>query len=435
MLITIRAPDARAARALQSKLEAGAIAAVAQIGALGTRMMPEDGAIVLLDGAVANRGWMIDACKEYEASGRRPLALAVAGSNAVAPIFVDAAFDGWIDCDAPHALLQRQCAALLRAAEARAELSLRTKTAASIGLKAPAIEALGAVRLLYIGAPDPFYLELESLSADSGATLDAAFSSFMGFDRLHEARFDAVILKSEPDPATALALCGALRRNARLHHTPTLMVIKPGDEMTKAAAIERGASVTLAQGGDSTAALSWLNESIRAFRRHAGAEIGLNALRLAAGGAGGLFDHGFFAAHLQTLTESATLSGRALSLVALRVALAPGARDVTETLWRRELEQVSALTGRLIRTHDSAALLDDDIIAIAIPGAREAEARATAERVAAVAECTAFAAGQNDAGPVVLGQSVVELAPGESATGLLYRAISAFDDRRLRTGA
>lgn len=435
MLITIRAPEARAARALQAKLDAAGIAAVAQIGALGLRTPLDDGAIVLLDGADAHRAWMIDTCEAYAANGRRPLALAAAGSCERAPPVVNAPFDGWIDCDAPRALLQRQCAALLRAAEARLELSQRSATAKALGLKAPAIEPLGPVRLLYIGAPDPFYLELESLTAISGAALDSAFSSFMGFDRLHDERFDAVILKSEPDPATALALCGALRRNARLHHTPTLMVVKPGDAATTAAAIERGASVTLAQGSDSAAALAWLNEAIRAFRRHAGAEIGLNALRLAAGGAGGLFDGAFFNAHLETLCQSAATSGRSLALVTLRVSLAPGARDVSETMWRRELEQVSALAGRLIRTHDSAALLDDDIIAIAIPGARAADARSTAERVAAVAECTAFAASQNDAGPLVLGQSVVELAPGESAPGLLSRALDAFDDRRLRIGS
>jgi two-component system cell cycle response regulator PopA len=425
MRIAIRSPDARAARALQARLALGGVEAMVRLAESSARTPLDSADIVLLDGAPGRRDWLMHTIASFPAP--RASALAVAGATHTPPDLIDAPIDGWIDCDAPAPLLQRQCAALVRAVEARMELALRKQTASHLKVRAPETEPLGGLRLLYIGAPDPLYLELEELAAVSGAGMDCAFSSFTGFDRLHEVRYDAVIVKAEPDAATALALCGALRRNARLHHTPTLMLVKPGDAATLASAYERGACAVLAQGEDAAAAFGWLNEAVRAFRRHAGAEIGLNALRLASGGAEGLFDPEFFRTHLDTLTGAAVQTNRPLSLAALRVTLALGAREPDSVKWARELTQVAALTGRLIRTHDSAALLEGGVIMIAAPGAFAADAAITADRVASVAECTAFAASQQVLGPIILARSIVELAPGESGDGLMRRALSAFE--------
>ena len=68
-----------------------------------------------------------------------------------------------------------------------------------------------------------------------------------------------------------------------------------------------------------------------------------------------------------------------------------------------------------------------DLIAIALPAARLKNARRTAERIASVAECTAFASGEGGAGPLVFEQSVVELQPGESGPALLARALRAIE--------
>jgi hypothetical protein len=50
-----------------------------------------------------------------------------------------------------------------------------------------------------------------------------------------------------------------------------------------------------------------------------------------------------------------------------------------------------------------------------------------AERIAAVASCTAFASGEGGVGPLVFEQSAVELQPGESGAGALARALHALD--------
>jgi two-component system cell cycle response regulator PopA len=295
-----------------------------------------------------------------------------------------------------------------------------------------ATEMSSAWRMLYIGEPHSFFLALERTLAACGGRLEAAFSSFMGFDFLHEDRFDAVALNASADAATALALCGALRRNARLHHLPTIMLADDNAQEITASAIERGASMVLGRDADREHALAWIFEKIRRGRREAHVEAGLGAALQESAGPSSLFTPVFFEAHMERLAAQAHASGAALSMAALQVQLAPGARPATASSWRRGLYQVAQIAGRLIRAEDTAALLDGDLIVIALPGAGAGEARATAERVASVTECTAFAAGEADAGPIVLEQMVAELAAGESGAGLLARTRAAFDRSDVR---
>jgi two-component system, cell cycle response regulator PopA len=80
-----------------------------------------------------------------------------------------------------------------------------------------------------------------------------------------------------------------------------------------------------------------------------------------------------------------------------------------------------------MRDADSGASLSGDLIAIAMPASDLRAARRTAERIASVADCTAFAAGDGGAGPIVFEQSAVELQPGESGAGMLARALRAIE--------
>ena len=96
-------------------------------------------------------------------------------------------------------------------------------------------------------------------------------------------------------------------------------------------------------------------------------------------------------------------------------------------MWKRGFGEIATLTGRLIRDADTGVVLGRDLIVVALPATDLKGARRSAERVASVAECTAFAAGEGGAGPLVFEQSVVELQPGESGAGLLTRATGVFE--------
>lgn len=425
MRISVRSHDARRARDLQEALGVAGIDSVALVGPVHERTRLQDD-IALIDAAPTALAWACDEARRIAHSASRPIAI-VAASRAEDPPVEDAsAFDAWIQIDAPEGVLEQELTSIQRRAAARTELLRRIETARALGVATPAPEPNTPWRALYIGDPSPFFLAQERALAALDGRLEAAFSSFMGFDFLHDARFDAVTLNATRDAATALALCGALRRNARLHHLPTAVIVNRDDDATVIGAVDRGATLIVHPDEAPEPKLRWLFDKVRRGRRHAHVEAGLAALKRSCAGRAGLFDPGFFTEHLTRLSEAAHLSGRPLTLVALRACLAPGARLANDVDWRRSIDQIAELAGRLVRAHDGAALVLEDVIAIALPESSVAEGRRTAERVSGVVECTAFASGEGGVGPIVLEHSVVELNAGESGRGLLARALDPF---------
>jgi PleD family two-component response regulator len=272
------------------------------------------------------------------------------------------------------------------------------------------------------------FLSLERALASRGGLVAAAFSSYAGFDHLHDELFDAVVLNAAQDAATAIRLCAAMRRNAALYHLPTLVAVAPGDSATGAAAIERGASAVVEAHAPCGAGLVWLLEAVRRERRRRCAEHDMRALRDSMGDPRtGLFRRAPYDVHLARLAADHHTSGRPFSLAALRALPAHGARAPGEEAWRRGFTEVASLAGRLIRDADSGAVIGADVIAVAMPATRLAGAHRAAERIAAVAEGTTFASAGGDAGPLVFEQSCVELQAGESGAGLLARALRAIE--------
>lgn len=415
MRIMVRASDARRARGAQALLASAGVAASAAVGEAHT---PEGSDIVIvLDG------------ERVPAAAGHAAPLAVLGALDLAfpppPGLAGApGLDGVIALDAPPPLLARQVEACIRVAVVEEERSRRALTAAGLATAPLQQPAARKLRALYIGAPSATFLALERALTEHGGLVAAAFSSYAGFDHLHDEPFDAVVLNGAENAATAVALCAALRRNAALYHLPTMVVTAPGDAATAAAAIDRGAAAIAEANAPCGASLGWLFEAIRRERRRRAAEHELRALRdLMGEPRSGLFRRAAFDAHLARLAADHHACGRPLSLVALRVLPAHGARRPSDDRWRRGFTEIASLAGRLIRDADCGAVVHGDVIAAALPASDLAAARRTAERIASVAECTAFASGEDSAGPLVFEQSAVELQPGESGAGMLARAL------------
>jgi two-component system cell cycle response regulator PopA len=337
-------------------------------------------------------------------------------------------FTGAIALDAPPTLLAAQIDAATRLAIAQEERDRRALTTTVLGLSAPQPLDARKLKALYIGAPSVTFLALERVLAEQGGLVAAAFSSYAGFDHLHDEQFDAVVLNGAQDTNTAISLCAALRRNASLYHLPTMVITAPSDTATATAAIDRGASAVAESNAPCGPSLAWLFEAVRRERRRRSAEHEIRAMRDNMGDSRtGLFQRAPFDAHLARLAADHHFSGRPMSLIALRVTPAPGAREPTEEVWKKGFSEIASLAARLIRDADSGATYGADLIAVALPAARLRAAKRTAERIASVAECTAFASGDGTAGPVVFEQSAVELQPGESGAALLARALRAIE--------
>lgn len=427
MRVVLRSDDPRQVREAQARLGAAGIEALA-LPSL-TRAAPDGEDISVFCGAAMHESGA--PAQGGAAPGARALTSLLATSTPP-PLALSEKRLGRLDLSAPAPLLHAQFEAQIRVALLEEECARRTATAAELALGAPKSAPKRPLKLLYVGAPSASFLALEqALAAQDGAMI-AAFSSFSGFDHLHDETFDAVVLNGAEDTATALSLCSALRRNTSLYHMPTMVLIAPGDETSAAAAIERGASAVTAAHEACGASLAWLFEAIRRERRRQHADHALRALRDLMGDARtGLFQPAPFQAHLTRLAADHQRDGRPLSMISLRVLPAFGAGQPAEEVWRRGFGEIASLAQRLLREVDCSAALSRDLIAIALPASNAEAARRSAERIASVAECTAFAAGDNGAGPLVFERAIVELQPGESGPGLLARALRAIEQTAL----
>ncbi|MCX7357756.1 MAG: hypothetical protein NT015_06405 [Alphaproteobacteria bacterium] len=411
----MRAADARVARDAQALLGAAGIEAAALAGPF--REAPDGEDIRIITDRAAPQ------------SNDAPLLLSLAGCPIEEPPALGLQLQlGALALNAPPRLLAAQVDAWTRVAIAEEERTRRLATASTLGVTAPKPLEPRKLKALYIGAPSSMFLALERTLADEGGLVAAAFTSYTGFDHLHDEPFDAVVLNGAQDSQTALSLCSALRRNATLYHLPTLMLTKPGDTATAASAIDRGASAICSTLTPCNASLGWLFEAVRRERRRRAAEHEMRALRDLMGDARtGLWLRDPFDAHLARLATDHHATGRPMSVVVLRVTPAIGAREPSPEIWRKGFAEIASLAARLMRDADSGATMGTDLIAIALPAARLKNAKRTAERIASVAECTAFASGEGGAGPLVFEQSVVELQPGESGPALLARALRAIE--------
>lgn len=433
MRILIRCQEPKTARDAMDRLAAAGFEARAMPGPPEAFRPAPDGQDVVIIPAAACDDPAAQALAEtawrFEP---KPLAVMAALPYAAPPapgLKPAANFDATLALDSAPRALGRQMKDAIRAAVTREEAARRRASAEALGMVPPDALAPGRLKALYIGGPSRMFLALEDAFTRYGGSLRAAFSSYAGFDHLHDDMFDAVLINGARDPGTALSLCAALRRNARLHHMPTLLIAPPDDDTVAEAAIERGAAAVVSANDEETPSLGWLFEAIRTTRRRVRDEHDLRDLRdLLGDPRTGLFRRKPFEAHIGRIADEHHQSGRPMSVAVLRVLPAHGARRPSEETWRKGFAEIATLAGRLVRDSDSAAAFGQDRIIIALPGAPLHAAKRAAERVASVAECTAFASGDDAAGPLVFEQYATELNAGESGAALLARALGAFEE-------
>ena len=430
MRLTVRSFQAQSACALQEAVAAAG--GQAQV-VLGDGPAPAGEDIAVIDADPAQAGEARAIAEALRGQDETPLlVLAATRSDSPPPEGfgrADALFDATLAVDVSPAAFGRQLERAQRMATGKFELAMRRATARKLGCADPAGAAAKKLKLLYVGAPLPAYLSLERWAAGHGGALSAAFTSFSGFDHLHDEAFDALVVNAVNDPATALSICGALRRNAGLYHLPTCLLTAPDDEATRLGAFDKGAAVAAA--AEDPKALSWLFEAIRLERTRSAIDRGLMAYRdVMSAPRTGLFRDEAFRAHLDTLADEHLRRSRDLSLLALQIGPAFGARPPRAQTLSRAVAEAAALAGRLLRACDSPALIGDVFVA-ALPNTALAGAHRTAERISAVADCTTFAAEDGSAGPLSFAQSVVQQEPGEAGGALLQRLLAPYDEKAL----
>ena len=303
---------------------------------------------------------------------------------------------------------------------------------------APVSTAETPASVLYVGEPGPVFMSLSHALSARGGELVGAFSTFNAFDYLHERAFDAVALNAAPTPETAHTVCSAMRRNTRLYHTPAV-ILTPQEFYPEAdEAFARGASDILpADTGEAEIGRRLLGLAAERRRRR-DAKALLDACRVTRvlDDATDLFSERFARSHAASLLEEAARTGAALSVVALEAGAPETAGPSDGPRAMRALTEFASMLRHCVRAEDLSARMGRDRFCLILPATSAHEAEVVADRVRAIAECTAYES-EDPLNPfrMEIRHAAVEANADEAGDALLARAFDALPARERRREA
>lgn len=286
--------------------------------------------------------------------------------------------------------------------------------------------------VLYVGDASPRFMSLQHIMQADDVEVVAAFSSYSAFDYLHERSFDAVILNANGKADTAFTISSAMRRNARLYHTPVLLLTQSADREVADEAFARGVSdIISAQTPDMEMRDRILTLTAERRRRRA-AKSALEACRepRTLDIDTGLFHAGFLTSHLQDLINATDRNELSFTTLILNTELPDGIERPDDLSAEKARRQFAAMLRHLLRSEDAACRLDNERFLAILPFTEEDGVAAVAARVSAIAECTAFES-EDPLHPFRLHvrSQGVSPQPAETAEALIERGIRRLQSR------
>lgn len=251
-------------------------------------------------------------------------------------------------------------------------------------------EESGRPTVLFVGEATTRFLDLRHALSRAEADVVAAFSSYSAFDYLHERAFDAVVLNATTRQEMAFTISSAMRRNARLYHTPVLLLSRSNRQEEADEAFARGVSDILPWDADETEIRERVLRlaSERQRRRRARAQLDACRATKTLDADSGLFKARFGLAHLQDLLNAGEKAHRPTGLVLMRLGAPSEAQS--DAAIRSARIQFASMLRHLLRAEDCPVAMANDLYAAILPCTHLDGADSVAERIRAIAECTAF---------------------------------------------
>jgi len=280
--------------------------------------------------------------------------------------------------------------------------------------------------VLYVGDASPRFMALQHILKGADAEVIGAFSSYSAFDYLHERPFDAVVLNATGKRDVAFTISSAMRRNARLYHTPVLLMGGDEDSQSAEEAYARGVSDIISPNASDEEMRDRILALAAERRRRRRAKAALEACRepRTLDIETGLFHAAFVTSHLQDLIHAAARHEISLSVLALKVVSPLTEDGAGASSTEKAKRQFAAMLRHLLRTEDAAARIGPDTFLAILPFTDTSGIDCVATRVAAIADCTAFES-EDPLQPFRLSvlSASVELRPDEAAESLIERAV------------
>lgn len=283
-------------------------------------------------------------------------------------------------------------------------------------------------KILFVGKPTPEFMVVINALQEKNVEVVAAFTTFSAFDYLYEKSFNAVVMNALVDVEPPLSISATMRKNAKLYHVPTLLLVDGETFDQEKRAFEKGARDLIDAKADLEEISGRILELANYHRIHSQLKQEFDKL----GGdncidtPSGTFNDTFFYAHLRRICRELGPQDIPVTLVAVKIwPNAPfpvSSQEVSDAC-----AKVGSMIKNLVRMEDITARIEDDTYLLAFSNETESSIAPVIERISAIVDCAAFATSIKDQGPftVQLNIAAVSLAEGENSDFFAGRALAA----------
>lgn len=285
-------------------------------------------------------------------------------------------------------------------------------------------------KVLFVGKPSPEFMIVINSLQEKQIEVVAAFTTFNAFDYLYETQFDAVVMNALEDIELPLTITSTMRRNAKLYHVPTLLLVDNETFDQEERAFEKGARDLIDANADPEEISGRILELANYHRIHTqlkrefenlGGEICLDQ-------ESGTFKDTFFQKHLKRVCHDLQRAEMPVSLLAIKVW--PNASyAVSSQEFSTACAQVGSMLRSLVRMQDITARIENDVYLIAFPYETQQTIEPAIERISAIVDCAGFKSTNTDQGSftVELSLSAVQLGRDEDSASLIDRALDGIN--------
>lgn len=246
-------------------------------------------------------------------------------------------------------------------------------------------------QILFIGKADPAYMAVVNALQNKNAEVVAAFTSFSAFDYLHDRRFDAVVMNARGGNEPAMTISDTMRRNPRLTHVPTLLLIDEEGFQDEDMAYRHGVNDLIDSDACALEISGRILELANSYRLHEKLKSDFSDFGTPScmDQQTAVFNKAFFTAHLKRVSQECREQRLPLSILTIKLkpqadgSLAADVMDIA-------LSKCIRLVAGIVRMQDIVARLDRDMVAVAFPEERRGDVEIIAGRIRELIANAAF---------------------------------------------
>jgi len=246
-------------------------------------------------------------------------------------------------------------------------------------------------RVLFIGKADPAYMAVVNALQDKNVNVVAAFTSFSAFDYLHDSTFDAVVMNALQGAEPAMTIAETMRRNPRLFHVPTLLLVNKDTFRDTDAAYDNGIKDLISSDAAPEELSGRILELANDCRLHQQLKNEFENL----GGSDcsdpetGVLNARFLQAHLKRVSRDCRARKVPLSIMTIKLTPKFTSALSGDALSLAYVQSVKMIAS-VVRMQDIVARIDKDKVVVAFPEERRTDVARVAARINDMIETATF---------------------------------------------